>query len=182
MGKAAQHPATVTRVMRASIKIGHDFLTLEESVVLPVGANDAAIAEAVATGLRIFQAQQSAIEEQISGIRANPPAPRSPKPATANQISFIERLAGNVGHSIASAVETCGFVVEGLTSDQASRVIDLLKLAEIGTDAAPAGTAVDSDEPVPASRATQPITEQQGRAITALCQVCLLYTSPSPRD
>ena len=85
--------STVTRLMRASIKLGDDFVTIEECVVLPIGASDTQIADAVTTGLRIFQAQQSAIEEQISGLRSAPAAVRTPSLASKKQISFIESLS-----------------------------------------------------------------------------------------
>ena len=74
-GEPARPEATVSRTYRAAIRIGEDYITLEETIVLPLDASDEEVAKAVDLGWRIYRTQREAIEAQIAGIREAQPAP-----------------------------------------------------------------------------------------------------------
>ena len=50
--------AGVTRTLRAALKIGEDYVTIEESITLARDASDADIQAAVALGWRIYTQQR----------------------------------------------------------------------------------------------------------------------------
>ena len=68
---AKDKEALVSRTYRAAIKSGDDYITIEETISLPPTASDSEIAQAVDTGLRIFRAQQSAVEAQMAELGAS---------------------------------------------------------------------------------------------------------------
>lgn len=175
--------ATVTRTYRAAIRSGDDYITIEETIVLPPTASDADIAQAVDTGLRMFKAQHAAVEAQIASLNL---APRSQHkaPATSKQQNFIGDLCAKLGITIESAVQACGFTWDGLTADQASTIIDALKAGTLGQDISPETVIMASDdldlspepEPEPEVVVSRPVapeavaTDAQKNAISGICK------------
>jgi hypothetical protein len=176
MAVQPDNPPTVTRTYRASIRIGDDFMTLEETVSLPLDASDEDIAQAVALGWRIYQAQQESLEAQVAQMRearlaAAPAASSTPTirepdaPASERQRSYINRLQQGLAWSdeqLAHYASEQGVRLVDLTRGQASNFIDGLKrLAEeqpaYQTEAGAAG------EPTP-------LTERQHQALSRLAQ------------
>jgi hypothetical protein len=136
-----QAAGSVTRTFRASLRIGEDFFTIEESITLPLVASDDEIDQAVHLGWRVYQAQREACEQQIASIREAhgvPPvsvAVRNPDaPASDNQRSYIARLASDLGWSseqLGSYASEQGVDIVAMSKGQASGFIDGLKrLAE----------------------------------------------------
>src|SRR3954464_2003447 len=60
----------VSRTYRAAIRLGEDFITLEETIALPLDASDEEVTQAVDLGGRIYRAQREAVETQIADVRA----------------------------------------------------------------------------------------------------------------
>lgn len=96
---------TISRTFRAAIRLGEDYITLEETITLAPDASDEQIAQAVDLGWRIYAAQRAAIEEQAAALRpaSTPSAPASytpaPSPATNKQRDYIATLLGKAGWS-----------------------------------------------------------------------------------
>jgi hypothetical protein len=152
---AKEKESLVTRTYRAAIKSGDDYITIEETISLPPTASDNEIAEAVDTGLRIFRAQQSAVEAQMAAIRdAHPAAPLRiadpDAPASEKQRSYLEYLVTTLELSDAQMQTTLrehNTSYETLTKSQASEIIDRLKGQVDGRASTPSG---DSSAPAPA--------------------------------
>ncbi|HEU4322460.1 MAG TPA: hypothetical protein VFS21_04850 [Roseiflexaceae bacterium] len=134
--RAKADERSVTRTYRAAIRIGEDFITLEETITLPADATDDEIGQAVDLGLRIYRAQREAIDAQISTIResAGTPAPitvRDPDaPASDKQRNFIATLQDSLGWSseqLAAYAQDQGLDLVTLNKGQASIFIDGLK-------------------------------------------------------
>lgn len=148
----------ITRIYRAAIRSGDDYITIEETIALPPTASDADISQAVDTGLRIFRAQQAAVEAQVASIRdAHPAAPvriADPEaPASEKQRSYLEYLVTTLELPDAQMQTTLrehGTSYETLTKGQASEIIDRLKGQLDGRGSAPA-----SDTAAPASTNAQ---------------------------
>src|SRR6266498_1241969 len=130
----------VSRTYRAAIRIGEDFITMEETIALPLDASDEEVTQAVDLGWRIFRAQREAADAQVIDIRSaiGTPAPitvRDPdSPASDKQRNYIvtlqDNLAWNSEHLAAYAEEQSVDLVT-MTKGQASLFIDgLKKLAE----------------------------------------------------
>jgi hypothetical protein len=138
MSKSEQTPQSlITRTLRAAIKVGDDYYTIEETIALPPSANDEQIAQAVDTGLRMYEAQRVAVEQQIRTLREHAvgqPIPvqiREPDaPASDKQRSYMdyllkelnwdyERLAAFAGERMLNLLT--------LTKREASELIDELK-------------------------------------------------------
>ncbi|HEU5086733.1 MAG TPA: hypothetical protein VFT99_04785, partial [Roseiflexaceae bacterium] len=66
----------VSRTYRAAVRIGEDFITLEETVTLPIDASDEEVEQAVDLGWRIYRAQRAAVEQQVAGVRETAGAPQ----------------------------------------------------------------------------------------------------------
>lgn len=161
--KHEQQP-TVSRTIRAAIRIGEDFYTVEETVSLPLDASDETIAQAVHTGLRIYEAQRMATEMQVRELRAQvatSPLPiqiREPDaPASDKQRSYVDYLVNELGwdqdrlHTFATEHN---FDLIKLNKREASELIDKMKgqlEARGSDDAAPAEepTPPIQDEPTP---------------------------------
>lgn len=158
---------SVTRTYRAALKLGEDYVTLEETITLPVGASDEDIEEAVKLGLRIYTAQQAAIEAQIQSLREaqGTPAPitvRDPdSPASDKQRNYIatlqEQLAWTSEQLLSYAHEQNIDLIT-LTKGQASSFIESLKKL--------------ADERVRYNDAPKsaPATERQLQALTKMAQ------------
>lgn len=183
---------TVTRTYRAAIRLGEDFITIEETITLLVGASDDDVSKAVDLGLRIYQAQREAVDAQVSLIRdaaGTPPAitVRDPEaPASDKQRNFIANLQENLGWSgeqLSGHASTQNIDLVTLTKGQASTFIDgLKKLAEerqsYGEAAkpraeAPRAEARPSDEPMINDKqvvALEKVAQQRGLDIEAEAQ------------
>jgi len=183
---------TVSRTYRAAIRIGEDFITMEETIALPLDASDEEVAQAVDLGWRIFRAQREAADAQVTDIRSaiGTPAPitvRDPdSPASDKQRNYIvtlqDNLAWNSEHLAAYAEEQSVDLVT-MTKGQASVFIDgLKKLSEervaYGDSArakAPASTAQPARPAEPAAQASAaqngaPVNEKQIHAMERLAQ------------
>jgi hypothetical protein len=159
----------VTRTYRTAIKAGEDFITIEESVTLPLDASDADIAAAIELGLHIYRAQSAAVGEQVAAIRGHAPAPAGngggasyqDAPATEAQRRFIATLADKAGWTSEQLDAYCaeqGADLVSLTKPQASRIIEALKdgrLAPPATKDTPRLPGFD-DAPPPVDEADIP--------------------------
>jgi hypothetical protein len=187
---------TVSRTYRAAIRIGEDFITLEESIALPIDASDDEVAQAVDLGWRIYRAQKEAADAQITDIRgsAGAPAPitvRDPdSPASDKQRNYIATLQDQMGwnsEQLAGYAEEQSVDLVTLTKGQASVFIDGLKklseerstygdgargkapVATNGTTPSPARSA-DAPAPGVSSGGGSPVNEKQLHAMERLAQ------------
>jgi hypothetical protein len=166
---------TIARTYRAAIRIGDDFITLEETITLPLDAADDEVAQAVDLGWRIYRAQRAAAEAQIAEIRAaagTPPAitVRDPDaPASERQRTYIGTLQESLGWSgeqLAAYAAEQHVDLIALTKGQASAFIDeLKKLAEERASYTPAPQAAELAR---AGAPATPATERQLRALERL--------------
>ncbi|HEX6290678.1 MAG TPA: hypothetical protein VFZ66_15925 [Herpetosiphonaceae bacterium] len=158
--------ASVTRTLRAAVKVGDDYYTLEETITLPPTASDEQIAQAVATGLRMYEAQRAAVEAQVRDLREHvvaQPLPvqiREPDaPASEKQRQYMEYLLKELGwdnERLAAFAADRMLNLLTLTKREASELIDELKGALSGSvDEAPS----DAAAPVEAA-AEEPAAEQ----------------------
>ncbi len=119
---------TVTRTFRTAIKIGEDYVTLEETITLGLAATDAEIAQAVALGWRIYAAQHNAMVEQVEQLREEQRHRRDSRPSTERQREAILKLAGERGvDALAEARQHYHTEFDQLTSQQASEMISNLQ-------------------------------------------------------
>lgn len=136
----ARLESTVSRTYRAAIRIGEDYVTLEETIVLPLDATDEDVKKAVDLGWRIYQAQRDAIEAQTANIREAQPAPQPPTvrdpdaPASERQRHYIAALQEDLSwtnEQLAAFAQEHRVDLVTMTKGQASAFIDnLKKLAE----------------------------------------------------
>lgn len=125
-------PPTVTRTYRAALRLGEDFLTLEETITLPLEASDDEVQQAVALGWRIYAAQHESVAAQAAQVRADaPPAAPTAKPASDKQRAFIDTLAREAGWDTdaltAFAAERGVPRWDAMTNTQAAALIDAIK-------------------------------------------------------
>jgi hypothetical protein len=127
---------TISRTYRAAIRIGEDFITLEETIALPIDASDEEVAQAVDLGWRIYRAQREAAEAQASEIRSaiGTPQPftvRDPdSPASDKQRNYIATLQEQINwnsEQLAAYAEEQEVDLVTMTKGQASLFIDGLK-------------------------------------------------------
>lgn len=130
----------VSRTYRAAIRIGEDFITLEETITLPLDASDEEVTQAVDLGWRIYRAQREAVEGQIAGVRESvastsaivvrdPDAPASDKQR--NYIVALQEDLAWTSEQLVSYAEEQNVDLVTMTKGQASTFIDGLKrLAE----------------------------------------------------
>src|SRR3989442_164497 len=112
----------VSRTYRAAIRIGEDFITLEETIALPLDASDDEVAQAVELGWRIYRAQRE--ETAGSNGAASSGHQAEGSPINDKQIHALERLAQQHGLDLdAESRRRFGVVVHGLTFDQASALL-----------------------------------------------------------
>ncbi|MGQ9895188.1 MAG: hypothetical protein ACUVSY_15435, partial [Roseiflexus sp.] len=182
VSEPARSEATVSRTYRAAIRIGEDYITLEETIVLPLDAGDEEVAKAVDLGWRIYRAQREAIDTQIAGIRETQPAPPSPTirdpdaPASERQRHYIAALQEDLAwtnEQLASYAQEHHVDLVTMTKGQASTFIDSLKkIAEerqAYTTAARSAHTDDGAAPVRLSD-TAPAHEKQIAALRRLAQ------------
>jgi hypothetical protein len=138
--QAERPDRTITRTYRTAVKIGEDFITLEETISLPIDASDEEVTQAVDLGWRIYRAQRAAVEEQIAHVREHG-APATPitikdpdSPASDKQRHYIAALQEDLTWSseqIGSYAREQQIDLVTMTKGQASSFIDGLKrLAE----------------------------------------------------
>lgn len=129
MPTTPRHQSSVTRTLRAALKIGEDYITIEESITLASDASDADIQAAVALGLRIYTQQREAIEAQISETRDAYGSDRE-RPALPSQLRTIDNLQRVLGWD---AAQLGAFLADRrlditqLTRRQASVLIEHLR-------------------------------------------------------
>ncbi|PDW04884.1 hypothetical protein [Candidatus Viridilinea mediisalina] len=126
---------SISRTYRAAIRLGEDYITLEETITLPLDASPEEVQQAVALGWQIYQAQREAVEQQVITIRethvATPVQMRDPDgPASDKQRSYIATLQD---HLAWSNEQLAGYAADRaidfmtMTKGQASNFIDDLK-------------------------------------------------------
>lgn len=101
-GNGANIPGSITRTIRAAIRLGEDYLTIEESITLPLDASEEDICHAVALGQRIYLAQRDMLESQVDAIRRSyvTSGMHTPEtPASEGQRIYINRLVSALGWS-----------------------------------------------------------------------------------
>lgn len=172
---------SVTRTYRAAVRLGEDFITLEETVTLPLDASDEEVQKAVDLGWRIFRAQREAVEQQVAGVREaqGAPAPitvRDPDaPASDKQRNYIATLQDNLGwagEQLGAYAAEHGVDLVTLTKGQASGFIDgLKKLAdERARYHAEPKPRPAPDDPLADGVGSQPASERQLQALARLAQ------------
>ena len=168
---------TVTRTYRAAIKLGDDYVTLEETITLPVTATDEDVAQAVDLGLRIYTAQRAAVEAQIVGLREaqGAPAPitvRDPdSPASEKQRNYIATLQDHLTwttEQLASYANEQSVDLVTLTKGQASVFIDGLK--RLSEERGRYGEQPAQQQSAPAPQRTGAATEKQLQALQKIAQ------------
>jgi hypothetical protein len=169
MAGDGERTGRVTRTFRASVRIGEDFFTIEESVTLPLEAGDEDIEEAVALGWSIYQAQREAFAAQVAAIReAHAPAPtpmtvRDPDaPASEKQRQYIHTLQETLNwnsEDLAAHAGRQGIDITTMTRGEASSFIDSLK--KVAEERAPYQSGDDEQAA---------ITERQQRVLEKLAQ------------
>jgi hypothetical protein len=166
--KSGDEQRMVSRTYRAAIRIGEDFITMEETIALPLDASDEEVTQAVELGWRIFRAQREAADAQVTDIRSaiGTPAPitvRDPdSPASDKQRNYIvtlqDNLAWNSEHLAAYAEEQNVDLVT-MTKGQASVFIDgLKKLTEERTAYGDSARAKAPSSPSQNARPAEPAT------------------------
>ena len=180
----------VSRTYRAAIRIGEDFITLEETVTLPLDASDEEVAQAVDLGWRIYRAQREAAEAQITDVRGTAGAPtpivvRDPdSPASEKQRNYIATLQENLAwnsEQLAAYAEEQSVELITMTKGQASTFIDGLKKlseerAQYGDSARGKSQAVRMEETTADNGAGArsadgaPVNEKQLHALERLAQ------------
>jgi len=181
MATPSSHERSVTRTYRAAVRLGEDYITLEETITLPLTASDEDVQQAVELGLRIYRAQREAVEQQVAGIRESQGAPtaitvRDPEaPASEKQRNYIATLQDNLTWSSDQLSTYAGdhsVDLVTLTKGQASSFIDgLKKLADerVRYQAEPRPRTV-ADDPLADGVGSQPASEKQLQALARLAQ------------
>ena len=127
---------SVTRTYRAAVRLGEDFVTLEETITLPLDASDEDVQRAVDLGWRIYAAQRDAVAQQVAAVREaqGHPAPiivRDPDaPASDKQRNYIAALQDDLSwtnEQLASYAGEHSVDLVTMTKGQASGFIDSLK-------------------------------------------------------
>ncbi|MBO9347205.1 hypothetical protein [Chloroflexus sp. MS-G] len=167
-----QSERSVTRTYRTAIKLGDDFITIEETITLPIDADDQMVQQAVDLGWRIFRSQREAVEQQIAHIREqhtvataitvrDPDAPASERQR--NFIAALQQALGWSGEQLASFAQQHGYDLVSLNKGQASAFIDELK--RLSDEQQRVAIAEER-----ARYAGQPASEKQRAAIASLAR------------
>lgn len=181
MATPSRDERSVTRTYRAAIRLGEDFITLEETITLPIDASDDEVQQAVDLGWRIYRAQREAVEGQIATVRegqaaAAPITVRDPDaPASEKQRNYIATLQDNLSWSneqLAGYASEHGVDLVTMTKGQASGFIDgLKKLADERARYNAESKARMAAEPAEATAGGgQPASERQLQALARLAQ------------
>ncbi|NTW02511.1 MAG: hypothetical protein HGA19_14735 [Oscillochloris sp.] len=127
---------SVSRTYRAAIRLGEDFVTLEETIALPLDASDEEIQRAVDLGWRIYTAQRDAVAQQVATVRETqgysaPITVRDPdSPASEKQRNYIAALQEDLSWTndqLAGYAGELSVDLVTMTKGQASGFIDNLK-------------------------------------------------------
>ncbi len=170
---------SVTRTYRAAVRLGEDFITLEETITLPLDASDEEVQQAIDLGWRIYTAQREAVAQQIATVResqgyATPITVRDPDaPASEKQRNYIGVLQEDLSwtnEQLASYAGDHSVDLVTMTKGQASGFIDSLKkVAEerprYSADQSRARTVAE-----PPSGPSQPASEKQLHALAHIAQ------------
>lgn len=167
-----QSERSVTRTYRTAIKLGDDFITIEETITLPIDADDQTVQQAVDLGWRIFRSQREAVEQQIAQIREqhaaataitvrDPDAPASERQR--NFIASLQQALGWSGEKLAAFAQEHGYDLVALTKGQASAFIDELRRVQEEQQR----LAVAEER---ARYANQPVSDKQRNAIQSLAR------------
>lgn len=156
MTKTTPDQSIITRTMRAAIKIGDDYYTVEETIALPPSASDEQITEAVATGLRIYAAQREDVDTQVRQLReqvvshaASVQIREPDAPASEKQRAYMDYLIKELewdNERLQSFAAEHTLNVLTLTKREASALIDDLKGVLSGIDHAPAAELAAATE------------------------------------
>jgi hypothetical protein len=142
--KKAQSEPSVSRTYRAAVKIGEDYVTIEETITLDVEASDEQIAQAVELGWRIFKAQQDSAKAQILEARESygDDRERIALPSQLERISDLQRILGWDAQQLTDFLAERRLDGSKLSRRQASLVVDQLRrlIDENQRDSAPAHT------------------------------------------
>jgi hypothetical protein len=178
----------ISRTLRAAVKVGDDYYTVEETISLPPTASDEQIAQAVATGLRIYEAQRAAVEAQLRNLREHVVAQPLPiqikdpdAPASDKQRAYMDYLLKELqwdGEQLAAFAAEQMLDILTLTKREASELIAKLKaLLDEHTDEEPAEAENETQqepEPVAVRQAILPVgeraTPRQIRALERLAE------------
>jgi hypothetical protein len=143
--KKAQSEPSISRTYRAAVKIGEDYVTIEETITLDVEASDEQIAQAVELGWRIFKAQQDSAKAQILEARESygDDRERIALPSQLERISDLQRILGWDAQQLADFLAERRLDGSKLSRRQASLVVDQLRrlIDEQQRDSAPAHTS-----------------------------------------
>lgn len=178
MAATKRDERSVTRTYRAAIRLGEDFITLEETITLPLDASEADVQKAVELGWTIFRTQRDAVEQQIAHVRETqatsaPITVRDPdSPASDKQRNYIAALQDDLSWTSEQLTRYAydhGLDLVTLTKGQASGFIDDLK--RIAEDR----TRYVAETPTPTRQRTsadpnQPASERQIQALERLAQ------------
>ncbi|HMQ35521.1 MAG TPA: hypothetical protein PKD53_32725 [Chloroflexaceae bacterium] len=168
---------SVTRTYRAAVRLGEDFVTLEETITLPVEASDEEVQRAVDLGWRIYRAQREAVEQQVAAVREaqGAPAPiivRDPDaPASDKQRNYIATLQDTLAWSneeLAGYAGEHGVDLVTMTKGQASGFIDGLK--KLADERARYGADQRARAAAALAEGSQPASERQLQALGRLAQ------------
>ncbi|EFO79927.1 hypothetical protein OSCT_2220 [Oscillochloris trichoides DG-6] len=127
---------SVSRTFRAAIRLGEDFVTLEETITLPIDASDEVVQQAVDLGWRIYTAQREAVTQQVATIREAQGHPgamsiRDPDaPASEKQRNYIAALQEDLSwnnEQLSTYADEQQVDLVTMTKGQASTFIDSLK-------------------------------------------------------
>lgn len=125
----------VEQSFRYARKVGDNYVTGEMKVILPVGASDAEIQAAIATGVRIGIAMGHAVLEQVDQAVAEqvdagsqPIKIKEPDaPASEKQIKYLYKLSDELGLSgLAAVAATHNIDLAQMTKSGASTLIEYL--------------------------------------------------------
>jgi hypothetical protein len=162
----------VQHTLRAAVRIGEDFYTVEQVVTLPIGATDEQIQAAADTGMRMYVEQQAAVSWQIGQVReaaaangstsGGPVTVREPDaPASDNQRRFMGRLQDDLSWSsaqMAQWAESQNVDLVSLTKGQASTLIDTMIRIRDGVEPRPEfSRPAAPPAPRPPARRNQPL-------------------------
>jgi hypothetical protein len=119
----------IARTLRMAVKIGEDYVTIEETITLPVGASDAQIQEAVDLGWRIYTQQRDAAEAQILEARESYGGDneRPALPSQRQRISDLQQRLTWDDATYARFVAERGWDMATLTRQQASQIVQLMR-------------------------------------------------------
>jgi hypothetical protein len=191
MSHAEQVERSVTRTFRAALRIGEDYITLEETITLPLEASEEDIEQAVDLGWRIYTMQREAMESQVASVReAHSRATITEIPASERQLNYLAALQNDLNwteEGLLHYAQEQGITLEHMTKNQASMLIEgLKKIAEERTAYQTPPYQHQAEEPHPHDTPTSPfapITDRQYQALVKLAQTrrCDLHKETQQR-